>query len=265
MKFLILSLLLCATLCPATIHAQAKTKVSSYSFDYSIEGKPYEGYIARPVSKDIKPRPAILVVHDWKGLRAPARQFAEELATMGYIALAVDMYGSGLRAETAEEAKKLVTPVYSDRTLMRQRIRKAYDELVRLPGVDPDRIAVLGFCFGGTVSLELARTGTPLRGAISFHGSLNTPRPADAANIKCPILILHGAADPLVPAAEVEAFKKEMEAAKIPYTFIAYPDAVHAFTSREAGNDPPKGAAYQEAADQKSRMEMRKFLEKVMR
>ncbi len=130
--------------------------------------------------------------------------------------------------------------------------------------VNPRKILVIGYCFGGTTALELARSGAPLVGTVSFHGGLSTPTPEDAKNIKGPVLAMHGADDPNVPPAEVKAFKDEMSRAKVKLEFIAYPGAVHAFTNPAAGNDNSKGAAYNANADKKSWIAFEKFLKQVL-
>ncbi|HRQ87750.1 MAG TPA: dienelactone hydrolase family protein, partial [Bacteroidia bacterium] len=129
------------------------------------------------------------------------------------------------------------------------------------PQTDPDKIAAIGYCFGGTGVLELARSGAEVAGVVSFHGGLSTPKPDDAKNIRCAVLVLHGADDPFVPPAEVEAFHRELKAAEKPYEFVAYPGAVHSFTQKMAGDDPSKGAAYNAEADAKSWEAMKAFFD----
>lgn len=220
-----------------------------------------EGYLSYESSETKKP--AVLIVHDWMGLSDLQKQKADEIAKMGYIAFAVDIYGKNIRPKDQAEAAQFATKYKDDRKLLRSRIRAAYDKVADLPNVDRKKIVVIGYCFGGTTALELARSGAPLAGTVSFHGGLNTPTPQDAKNIKAPVLALHGADDPYVPAAEVDAFKKEMKDAGVKLTFIAYPKAVHAFTNPHAGNDNSKGAAYNAEADKKSWVEFSQFLKKT--
>ncbi len=151
-----------------------------------------------------------------------------------------------------EEAAKFAQQYKDDRALFRKNLRAAYDALISINSVNAKKIVVMGYCFGGTGALELARSGVPLAGTVSFHGGLSNPTPADAKNIKGPVLIMHGAEDPFVPPAEVAAFKDEMKNANISYEFIEYPGAVHAFTNPQAGNDKSKGAAYNRTADRES-------------
>jgi dienelactone hydrolase len=190
---------------------------------------------------------------------------AEELAKLGYTALAVDIYGKGVRPKNTDEAGVQATIYKSDRALLRKRIIAGYEALKSEATVDVNKIAVMGFCFGGTTSLELARSGAPIVGVVSFHGGLNTPTPMDAKNIKAKVLALHGADDPYVPAAEVEAFEKEMNEGKVDWQLVKYSGAVHAFTNPAAGSDNSKGAAYNANADKRSWAAMKSFFEEVFK
>jgi dienelactone hydrolase len=240
----------------------AESAVQTEAVTYQDGETALEGYLAYDdASKD--PRPGVLVVHEWKGLNDYAKRRAEQLAGLGYVALAVDMYGKGVRAKDHEEAKKLSGIYRSDRQLMRRRVLAGLEELKRHPLIDPLRIAAIGYCFGGTSVLELARSGTDVAGVVSFHGGLSTPNAADAANIKGQVLVLHGADDTFVPPDEVAAFENEMRQAGVRYQLIRYPGAVHSFTVPEAGNNPSAGMAYNEEADAKSWEEMRKFLREI--
>jgi len=209
------------------------------------------------------PRPGVIVVHEWKGLGPYAVRRAEQLAQLGYIALAADMYGKGVRAKDHTEAAALSGIYRNDRTLMRERITAALDTLRRHPLADPHRIAAIGYCFGGTSVLELARSGADVVGVVSFHGALDTPDQADDRNIKGRVLVLTGGADPHVLPEQVAAFEREMKDAGVDYRVVVYEGAVHSFTVPEAGNDPSTGAAYDAEADQRSWEAMREFLQEL--
>jgi dienelactone hydrolase len=220
------------------------------------------GYLARPAGAK-GAVPGILVIHQWMGVTDHERGTADRLAGLGYVALAADIYGEGVRPGGPAEAAALAVRYKGDRALYRQRIRAGLDALRAQEGVDPSRLAVIGFCFGGTGAIEAARAGMPVRGIVSFHGGLDfTPDPK-AAPIAARMLICHGAVDPNVPPSQVAAFQDDMRRLKADYTFIAYAGAVHAFTQKEAGNDPSKGVAYQEAAARRSWQHMKDFFDEL--
>lgn len=242
----------------AEVHAQVRAESVEYRHGEAL----LEGYLAYDDSIAGQ-RPGVLVVHEWRGLNDYAKRRAEQLAKLGYVAFAVDMYGKGVRAQDHEEAAKLSGVYRNDRRLMRGRIQAALDVLRRHDRVDPARIAAIGYCFGGMTVLELARSGATISGVVSFHGGLETPTPAAAGQVHARILVLHGASDPWITQEQVAAFEQEMQTAGAACTVIQYEGAVHGFTVPEAGHDPSKGMAYHEAADQKSWKEMKAFLEQV--
>lgn len=244
----------------ATAMAALKTEV----VEYQHEGTTLQGYLAYDDSRQ-GPRPSVLIVHQWKGLTGYEKRRAEMLAGLGYVAFAVDIYGKGIRPETTQEAGQLAGKYKGDRALLRGRVNAGLATLRRYSMVDSAKVAAIGYCFGGTTALELARSGSAVAGVVSFHGGLGTPTPGDAKNIRCKVLALHGADDPFVPAAEVEGFHKEMRDARVDYQFVAYGGAVHSFTQKEAGNDNSKGAAYNEAADRRSWEAMRTFFAEIFR
>jgi dienelactone hydrolase len=210
-------------------------------------------------------RPGVLVVHEWWGLNDYARRRADELAQLGYLALACDIYGNGQTAANPEAARALVMPFYTDRALLRARVRAGLDELRGYVQCDTNRVAAVGYCFGGMTVLELARSGAPVAGVVSFHGGLSTPHPEDAKNIKGKVLVLHGGDDPNVKPEEVTAFEDEMRKAGVDWQLIVYGGAAHSFTNPASGSDPSKGAAYNEKADRRSWEAMRAFLAEIFR
>jgi dienelactone hydrolase len=210
-------------------------------------------------------RSGILVAHQWKGISNHEKEKAELLAMRGHVVLCADVYGKGVRADNPKDASALAAKYKSDRALLRARINAAFDYLRQHPRVNPTNIAAIGYCFGGTTVLELARSGANVKGVVSFHGGLGAPNPTDAKNIKGKVLALHGADDPFVPAEEVLAFQKEMRDAKVDWQLVAYGNAVHSFTDRNAGNDNAKGSAYNASADVRSWREMKMFFDEVLR
>ena len=246
-------LLLLAAALPAS--AAVKTEVVEY-----LDGEQVcEGFLAYD---DAAPgrRPGVVVVHEWMGLGDHAKERAKALASLGYVAFAADIYGKGIRAKDYKEAGALAGKYKGDLPLLRSRARAAFDTLARNARVDAAKVFAIGYCFGGTTVLELARSGAPVAGVVSFHGNLGTKDPGDAKNVKGRVLVLHGAADPYVPPAEVAAFQKEMDDAKVDWQMVFYAGAVHSFTNPAAGSDPAKGAAYDAKADRRSWEAMKAFL-----
>ena len=240
--------------------AAIKTEVVEYKDGDQV----CEGYLAYDDAATGK-RPGILVVHEWMGLGDYAKRRAREVAALGYVAFAADIYGKGIRAKSVQEAGQLAGRYKGDLPLLRSRARAALDTLAKSPRVDQGKLFAMGYCFGGTTALELARSGAPLAGTVSFHGGLGTKDPADARRIKGKVLVLHGAADPYVPTAEVAAFQKEMDDAKVDWQMVLYSGAVHSFTNPDAGGDPSKGAAYDAKADARSWEHLKVFLAEATR
>jgi dienelactone hydrolase len=220
------------------------------------------GYVARPATLKGE-APGVVVIHQWMGLTDHERKVSDDLAKLGYVALAADIYGEGVRPANAGEAGKLAGSFKGDRALYRRRIAAAIETLKAQKGVDGSRLAVIGFCFGGTGALEAARAGLPVKGVVSFHGGLDVPAGFTSGPISAKVLVAHGADDPFVPAKDVAAFQDEMRQAKADYVFVAYAGAVHAFTQKEAGNDNAKGAAYNEAAHRRSWQHMKDFFQEL--
>ena len=240
----------------------AGAEVVTEFVDYAHGEDQFRGFMAWDGS--VKgPRPGILVIHDWMGEGPFNRRISEKLARMGYTAFSADIYGVGIRPGNSEEAGAQAGIYRKDRDLMRARADAGLQVLLASNLVDRTRVAAMGYCFGGGVTLELARSGAPLAGAVSFHGNLDTPDPADAASIKGKVLVLHGADDPLVPFEQVLAFQEEMRNAGVDWQFIAYGGAVHAFTNPGAGSDNSRGAAYNERADRRSWEAMKTFFGEI--
>ncbi len=206
-------------------------------------------------------RPGILVVHEWWGHGPYARRRAEQLAKLGFTAFAVDMYGKGVYAKDHEEAGKLAGAFFGDRAAMRRRALAGLEVLKKQPFVDLKHLGAIGYCFGGTTVLELARAGTDLRGVVSFHGNLATPVPATQTP-KASILVLHGADDGFTNPG-VPGFLEEMRKVKADWQFVQYGGAVHSFTVVEAGTDTTKGMAYNKEADHRSWEAMHSFFDEL--
>lgn len=242
----------------SVVAASAHAEVHTEAVAYKQGDTALEGYLAYDTAAEGK-RPGILVVHDWMGPGKFSNGRAEELAKLGYVALAVDIYGKDVRPKDNAEAGAQATKYKNDRKLLRERILAALNVLKARDNVDPNKIAAIGYCFGGTTVLELARSGAPVAGVVSFHGGLDNPAPEDAKNIKGKVLALHGADDPFVNAEQVAAFEDEMRKAGVDWELVKYSKSVHAFTNPEAGSDNSKGAAYNAEADKRSWIAMKDF------
>jgi dienelactone hydrolase len=238
-------------------------EIQSEEVRYVAGDTTLKGYLAWDAKKQ-GPRPGVIVVHEWWGHSDYVRRRADMLAELGYTALALDMYGDGRLAEHPDDAMKFLNETISNMDVATARFQAAYDLLKEHGTTNPRDIAAIGYCFGGAVVLHMARFGLDLDGVVSFHGNLATQAPAKKDAVKAKVLVLHGADDPMVPPEQVEGFKKEMEAAEVDYTFIAYPGAKHAFSNEAATEKGKKfGMAleYNREADERSWAAMTEFLE----
>ena len=230
-------------------------------FEYHDQDVTLEGYYSFDDALKTK-RPLVLIAHDWTGRTEFNNKKAEELAELGYVGFALDMYGKGKLGKNNDEKKLLMTPFMEDRKLLQRRILSAYNAATQLEQVDASKTAAIGYCFGGTCALDLARTGVSLGGAVSFHGGLTSPDHSDSALIRAKLLILHGYIDKMVPLEQVAEFEKEMTAAKLDWQVHVYAPAMHAFTNPLA-NDPDFGTLYNEVADKRSWITMKNFLAEI--
>ncbi len=241
-------------------------KIIAKDVDYKDGDLTCEGYVAYP--EGLKSgTPAVLIVHQWTGLSDYEKGRARQLAGLGYVAFCADIYGKGVRAGINGVQAGQLAGKYrnADRALFRERLLAAYHAMLKQPHVDSARTACIGYCFGGTGALELARTGAPVKGVISFHGGLDSTNPADGAKIKGKVLVLHGADDHSSSPANIAAMENEFKSHHVGYKIIYYPGAVHSFTQPLAGNDPSRGVAYNEAADHKSWYEMMAFFKDIFK
>lgn len=191
-----------------------------------------------------------------------AKDRALRLASLGYAALAGDPYGNGLEVSDLQEAIQHAGAIREDNTKFRQRIRAGLDALMALPQVDTDRLVVMGYCMGGSCSLEMARDGAPLKGVVSFHGALETQSPAEPGKVQAKVLVCHGADDPFVPVEHVTAFEEEMTKAGVDWQVISYGGTVHSFTNPEADGSI-EGICYNKQADERSWQAMQAFFDEI--
>ena len=207
-------------------------------------------------------RPAVLINHAWGGRDAFVTGKAEQLAELGYVGFALDMYGKGILGSTPDENAALMQPFMDDRALLQQRITAALAAVKLLPWGDETRIAAIGFCFGGLCVLDLARTGVAIKGVVSFHGLLGAPDNLKGQPIKAKVLAMHGHDDPMVPVEQVVAFEQEMTEAGADWQFLTFGHTMHAFTNPVA-NNPGFGTVYQADADRRSWLAMKNFLAEI--
>jgi dienelactone hydrolase len=241
--------------------ASARAELVSKPVEYTQGGTVLEGYLVW--DNALKgTRPGVMVVHEWWGLNDFARNRADELARMGYVAFAADMYGKGVSTTDAKKATELSTP-FRGTPLMRERVRAAFDVLLQQELVDPRRTGAIGFCFGGTAVFELAYSGAAVAGVVSFHGNLPAPKTEDYANIKASILALHGANDSFVTPEVIDQFQKAMREAGVDWQMAYFGGAVHSFTNPDAGKFGIEGIAYNEKAARRSWEYMKSFFDEV--
>lgn len=236
--------------------------VKTQTFEYFAGEEKFIGYLASDDTQQGK-RPGVLVVHEAWGLGDHSRRRAERLAELGYVALAVDMFGNGKVAQDTGEGMQLITDLRNDLPTLHKRIRAAFDALATHPETDPSRIASIGFCFGGTTSLELARSGAPVKGVVSFHGGLETKSPAEAGKVTAKVLALTGHDDPFIPPAQVIAFMEEMTKAAVDFQVVFYGGTVHSFTEPRAGERGIPALKYNALSDARSWTAMKSFFDEI--
>jgi len=231
---------LLTTILLASLGAGPAMAIETEAITYDVAGTEHAGYIAVPDDID-GTVPGVIVVHEWWGLNDHAKRSAERLAEMGYVALALDMYGGGKSTGDPAQAGAWAGEVYTDIAEMKNRYQHALDRLKKHENVDASQLASIGFCFGGSVSLEMARAGLELDAVVSFHGGLKSSVPEDERNLSAAVLICHGASDPLVPQEDVTAVMAELDAAEVDWNVIQFGGQLHSFTNPDApsGGDLP--------------------------
>jgi dienelactone hydrolase len=261
---------------PATKETEQPTapKLKEENITYEGDGATMYGFVAYDTSYDddapssaIIPKPAVLVIHEWWGLNDYTKMRARELAKLGYVAMAIDLFGNGQTAANPQEAMIATTPFYKDPQKAKRRFDAAMAKLKSYRRVDQNKIAAIGYCFGGNMVLKMATMGEDLKAVVSFHGGLDGITPNKEAT-KAQILICHGSDDSFVPKEQVNRFRKQFDSVGTPYTFKAYPGATHAFTnpgSTETGKKFSLPIAYNPAADSASWKDMREFFDQKLK
>ncbi len=246
--------------------AEKPVKVKSENVDYKGDAVTMKGFVAFN-ENDTAKKPVVLIVPEWWGISDYTRGRAKQLAELGYLAFAVDIYGEGKTAETPDEAGKLAGPFYAPGNHAQERFDAALAKIKTYPGADTNKIAAIGYCFGGAMVLNMARLGEPLKGVVSFHGNL-VGVPLKKELLKADVLVCHGDSDKFVLPAEVAVFKRQMDSIGASYTFRTYANATHAFTNPMADEKAKKYGMpirYNAAADTASFNEMKMFLTKIFK
>lgn len=220
------------------------------------------GYVAYD-ERQSNPRPAVMVVHDWTGRNQHAEEKALALAEMGYVGFAVDMYGDKKNGSNNDEKAALATPFFNNREMITSRMHAAFNTLTDIPEVNPQKIAAIGYCFGGMCVLDLARSGAPVKGVVSFHGLLDPPPTKQAKRMQAKVLVLHGYDDPMVPPPKLDSFADEMTEAKVDWQLVSYGHTLHAFTNKQA-NDKAFGTVYDKKSDERSWQHTQCFLKECL-
>ena len=261
-----LTLLIMATLSTGMEAKTSSSKIKEENISYTVGNMVYKGFIAYDQNVKGK-RPAVLVVHEWWGLTEYPKMRARKLAELGYVALAVDMFGNGKIATNPTEAQALTAPFYSNPQLSKTLVDAALVKLKELDETDPARMFAIGYCFGGAVVLNAAKLGADLKGIVSFHGGLKGV-PADKDLLKAHILVCQGGSDKFVPESDRSQFKHQMDSIGASYSFISYPDALHAFSNPEAtelGKKFNLAIEYNKSADVNSWNDMKKFFNSLLK
>lgn len=247
----------------AMFAASARADVKVEVVEYKHGDTALKGYLA--YNPEIKgKRPGILVIHEWWGVNDYAQSRAKQLAEMGYIAFACDMYGGGATTTDPKQAGEMAGKVRKDTKVWRERAAAGLRVLTDNPNVDATKLGAIGYCFGGTTALQMACAGQDLKAVVSFHGSLFTPTAEEAKAIKGKVLVCNGAADTFITAEDRDGFVKALEGARVDYVFVDYAGAVHAFTNPDAGKAGMKGVAYDEKADKRSWAHMKQMFDEAL-
>ena len=214
---------------------------------YQSGNNSFEGFLAQPEGDS---NPCVLIAHTWAGRDAFVEEKAKLLTELGYAAFAIDMYGDGKIGTSNEENAGMMQPLLDDRDELAKRVLASLDAVSKIDSIDASKIVIMGYCFGGLVAMDLARTGADIKGAVSFHGFLAGPENS-TNEIKAKLLALHGDSDPMVGQDQIESFRQEMTSKKVDWQLHVFGGAMHSFTNPEA-NDPDFGAVYSKNADERS-------------
>ncbi len=256
----LIGLLIC--LCVNNMSQLASAEVQSKVIIYKDGETELQGYLAWDDALTGK-RPGVLVVHEWWGLEKHAKDRARMLASLGYVAFALDMYGEGKSSEHAEDAMAWSSQIRENLDAWVQRARLGLDVLLEQDNVDSNRVAAIGFCFGGATVMQMAYAGADLKGVVSFHGSLPVATAEQAEATQAKVLVCHGEDDPFVPAERIVEFKNMLTAGKVDWQMISYANTVHSFTNPDADSHNMDGVSYNESTDKRSWAHMKQFFAEI--
>lgn len=255
---------LVAALALLTLVPSVRSEVVEKSITYTHAGVELEGYYAFDDAVE-GPRPGVLVIHQWWGLGEYEKRRARQLAELGYAAFALDMYGKDKFTKSPQQASEWAGAFYQDRELGRTRAAAGLAVLRKQAECDDEKLAAIGYCFGGTMAIELAFSGAAIDGAVSFHGNPKKPADGDAARTRAELLICHGAEDPLAPLKDVVAFTESLDGSDVQWTLAVYSNAVHSFTEKAADEHGIDGVRYDARANDRSWRHMRSFFDALWR
>ena len=253
-----------AAVASAAIFGAAEAKVVTRTIAYDHDGQKLQGYLAYDDAKSGQ-RPGVLVIHEWWGLNDYTKMRTRELAEMGYVAFAADMYGDGKTTRDPKEAQAWASAVSSQAGMLAARSKAGLDVMRKEKLTDVEKMAAIGFCFGGTTVLQLAYAGVDLKGVVTFHGGLVVPDEQQARKIRTPIVILHGAEDTFIKPETIDGMRKALDAAKVDWFMVSYAQAVHAFTNPDADSFKIPGIGYNEKAAKRSWDEMSRFFQLTLK
>ena len=242
----------------------AQARITAKPIDYEHDGQKLEGYLVWDDAKS-GPRPGVLVVHEWWGLNDYTKNRARQLAEMGYIAFAADMFGKGKVTRDAKQAQAWYTEATSKPGLLASRSKAALEVLKKQPGVDPKRLAAIGFCFGGSTVLELAYSGEPINAVVAFHPGVVVPDEKQSKAIKTSILVLYGAEDKFSKPEDLAKLQTVLDQAKVDWYLVTYAQAMHAFTNPQADSFKIPGIGYNKKAAERSWDEMGRFFQTALK
>lgn len=241
----------------------ARGEIVTKSIEYRHGETALEGYLAYD-SKIKDPQPGVILVHEWWGLTDHMKNMTNQVAEMGYVAFAIDLYGKGVVTDKTDKAGQLSGQFKDNDAFRRERLKAGFETFSTVPQVDKTRIGAIGFCFGGTCVLHMAYSGLDVKGVVSFHGSLVPPGESDVGKIKAKILVLHGADDPLVSAESIKAFQDGVRKARADWQMLYFGNAVHSFTNPGADKVGIEGVKYDARTDARSRQQMKLFFDEVL-